>query len=329
MGNIIAFISQAYPPKTKWTPDMMPDLTDKVIIITGGNSGVGKETARELLARNAKIYIGARSAERAGAAIEDLKKITGKGDDRIRFLKLDLTDLRSIKAAVDEFVSRESRLDVLMNNGGVMIMNPDPTSDIERVTSLGLEVQFATTVFGHFYLTQLLLPLLIASAKTSPDGKARVVNISSVSHVFSPSGEKGPVDYETIVDGPALKAAPTARLYSQANSGKILYSFALARRYGDQGIVSVSVHPGSVNTSVFRSTSGFVKKIFDLLFVSPLWYGMLSPCFAATTPDPAAINGKHIIPWARIGSARADHMDVAKQDRLWTWLEEKVKEVAP
>jgi len=216
-----------------------------------------------------------------------------------------------------------------MNSGGMMIVNPDPANDIERVTPLGLEVQFATTVFGHFYLTQLLLPLLIASAKTSPDGKARVLNTSSVAHVFSPTGEKGPVDYETIVDGPALKATSTSQLYSQANSGKILYSFALARRHGEQGIVSVSVHPGAVDTPIFRSTSSFVKRIFDLVFVSPIWYGMLSHCFAATTPDPVAINGKHLIPWARIGPVRADHTDVARQDRLWTWLEEKVKEVAP
>jgi retinol dehydrogenase 12 len=107
---------------------------------------------------------------------------------------------------------------VLMNNGGVMIYKPDPAHDIERVSPAGLEIQFATTAFGHFYLTQLLLPLLIASAKTSPDKKARVVYVSSLSHLFSPTGEKGPIDYDTVVDGPALKATPTAKLYSQAAS---------------------------------------------------------------------------------------------------------------
>ena len=125
-----------------------------------------------------------------------------------------------------------------MNNGGVMIFNPDPASDVERVTPLGLEIQFATAVFGHFYLTQLLLPLLIASAKTSPDGKARVLNISSIGHVFSPTGEKGPVDYETIVDGPVLKATPTAQLYSQANSVRSPYSPQLIPRLADLKVLS-------------------------------------------------------------------------------------------
>jgi len=329
MGNLIAAISQAYPPKPKWTPDLIPDLTDKVIIITGGNSGIGKETARELLAHNAKIYIATRSAARAADAIEELKKATGKGDDRIQFLKLDLTDLGSIKAAADEFTSKESRLDVLMNNGGVMIYNPDPANDIERVSPSGLEIQFATTAFGHFYLTQLLLPLLIASAKTSPDKKARVVYVSSISHLWSPKGEKGPIDYDTIVDGPVLKATPTAQLYSQASSAKILLSSVLARRYADQGIVSVAVHPGAISTPIFRSTTSIIKRIGDLLFLSSPWYGMLSPAFAATTPEPGELNGKYLIPWARVGAVRPDHTDVAKQDQLWTWLEEKVKELAP
>ena len=122
MGNLI---SSTYPPKPKWSSDDIPDLAQKVFLITGANTGIGadlssrffgrllscglpclgKEVARDLLAHNGKVYIAARSAEKAADAIEDLKKTTGKGDDSVQFLKLDLMDLKSVKSAVDEFLS--------------------------------------------------------------------------------------------------------------------------------------------------------------------------------------------------------------------------------
>ncbi|KAF9513047.1 hypothetical protein BS47DRAFT_1013379 [Hydnum rufescens UP504] len=235
---ISSVYAEVFPPKPKWSPDDIPDLSEKVFLITG------KAVAEDLLAHDAKVYIAGRSVERVTEAIEELKKITGKGDDRVKFLKLDLADLKSVKSAVDEFLSKESRLDVLINNAGMVRV---PGTGIDQITPSGLNVEFAVNVLGHFYLTQLLLPILISTAKSSPDGKVRVVNLTSAAHFGSKIGKNGPIDYRTL-EGPQsfLYFA-----YSQSKSGNILFSNELARRYGDQGIVSIAVHPGAIDTRPF------------------------------------------------------------------------------
>ncbi|KAF9524304.1 hypothetical protein CPB83DRAFT_898051 [Crepidotus variabilis] len=135
-----------------------PDLTGRVIIVTGANAGVGKETAKALLSHNAKVYLAARSKEKAEAAIRELKQLTGQEGI---FLKLDLSELSSVKAAAEEFLS------------GVMV----PPHG--QLTSQGYDSQFVTNVLGHFHFTTLLLPALIAGKNTSPNKKARVVTTSS------------------------------------------------------------------------------------------------------------------------------------------------------
>jgi len=173
----IGSFSQIFPPKPTWSVEEVPDQTGKTVIITGGNNGIGKETAKVLLSKGAKVYIASRSEERSQQAIEELKRETGK--ESVFFLKLDLADLVSVKAAAEEFIAKESQLHTLYNNGGVYAV-------IDKLTSQGFDMQFGTNVLGHFYFTKLLLPVLTATAKDAPAGSVRVVNVASLGHYMTP-----------------------------------------------------------------------------------------------------------------------------------------------
>jgi len=245
MGNVASFLQQSFPPKPTWSTSDIPDLTGQVIIVTGGNTGLGFETAKALLLRNAKVYIGARSQGKAEEAIASLKNLTGK---EALFLKLDLADLKAIKAAAEEFLSKEKELHVLYNNGGVM--NPP----IEQLSADGYDLTFGTNVVGPFYFTKLLLPILLATVKTSPDRHTRIVTTSSSAHMFAH------LNFNTFKDGFARKSSSPDFLYGQSKIGNVVVAAELAKRYGDQGIVSISLNPGNIRTDIQKNMTG-IKKV--------------------------------------------------------------------
>ncbi|KAF8815943.1 NAD(P)-binding protein [Phlegmacium glaucopus] len=312
MGVVASLISQCFPPESKFNVQDIPDLSGKVIIVTGANTGIGKETAKALLAHNAKVYIAARNEEKAKSAIDELREQTGK---EAIFLKLDLADLQSIKTAAEDFVSKEKELHVLFNNAGVM-MPP-----VEQVTAQGYDLQFGTNVLGHFYFTKLLLPTLLAAAKTSPDGKARIVNTSSITH-FLASG----LDFNTFKEGTARKKKGTKMLYSQSKLGNIHVSKEFAKRYGEHGIVSISLNPGNIKSDLQRHIPPFASFMMAFtLHQTP--YGALTQLWAGTSPQGTELNGKYLIPWARVGQATSVANDPKLSAELWTWLEEQVKDI--
>ncbi|KAF8965144.1 hypothetical protein BDZ97DRAFT_1918567 [Flammula alnicola] len=310
MGVVLSLINEGFPPKSKFSPADIPDLSGKVIIVTGANTGVGKETTKALLAHNAKVYIAARNPDKAAQAISDLKKETGNA---AIFLKLDLAGLKSIQAAAEEFQSKENELHVLFNNTGVM-MTP-----IDQVTSQGYDLQFGTNVLGHFYFTKLLLPTLLAGAKSSPHGKARVVNTSSAASMFIST-----IDFNTLNDTLARKKKGTGLLYSQSKFANILFSNELAQRYGSQGIVSMSLNPGNLDSDLMRHRSSIETSIVKLILYAPS-YGALTQLWAGTSPEGATLNGKYLIPWAHIGTVSSAAQDFKLVGELWNWLEEQVE----
>ncbi|KAJ6591511.1 hypothetical protein DFH09DRAFT_1137201 [Mycena vulgaris] len=310
---MLDIISQSFPPKTKFTAEDVPDLSGKVCIVTGGNSGVGKETIRVLLNHNAKVYMASRSQEKASTAIEELKKETGK--DAL-FLKLDLGDLKTIKTSAIDFLSKEPELHILFNNGGVM-MPP-----LEDRTADGYDLQFGTNVLGPFFFTKLLLPALLAGAKTSPDGKARVVNTSSGMHLMNK------LDFKAILDDKKRKKAGTQALYALSKFGLVAYSAELARRYGEQGLVITSLHPGVIKTDLHRHMTGALGSVINIMEKTVLHdvsYGALTQLYAGTSVDGAQLNGKYLIPWARVGKPHPDSQDPKLGTELWDWMEEQVK----
>ncbi|KAH7911148.1 hypothetical protein BJ138DRAFT_1151409 [Hygrophoropsis aurantiaca] len=311
MNTLLWVWRELFPPKAQFSANEIPDMSGKVAMVTGANAGIGKETARVLLTKNAKVWIVARDQSKGEAALKELKEKTGKD---AHLLKLNLANLKSIKEAVTEFQSKETRLDVLFNNAGVA-MPPKGW-----LTDDGYDLQFGTNVLGHFYLTKLLAPLLLSTAKISPDGKARVVNTSSNAHWFTG------LHFDTFKEGPARRKMSGALLYGQSKTGNIVFSAELARRYGDQGLVSTSLNPGGIKSDLQRH-NGFIVHLLANTLLYDVSFGALTQLFAGTMPDGASLNGKYLVPWARIGEPRADTQDLQLGRELWTWLEEQVQNV--
>ncbi|KAJ6620241.1 hypothetical protein B0H10DRAFT_2175766 [Mycena sp. CBHHK59/15] len=189
MGNIVA---QMFPPKFQPERDM-PDLSGKITLVTGGNTGIGYQTVKQLLLKNAKVYLAARSEEKAAAAIQKLEEETKK---TALFIQLDLADLPSVRKAAETFLAQEQKLDILFNNGGVMVSPP------EMLTAQNFDLQFGTNVIGHYFLTDLLLPALKASYEESKI-PARVINTSSMGHQFAPSTG---IEFVSLKGGPERDA---------------------------------------------------------------------------------------------------------------------------
>ncbi|KAG1744602.1 uncharacterized protein EDB91DRAFT_1123331 [Suillus paluster] len=312
MGHVWSvYVRELYPPSTQFHASDIPDMSGKVVLVTGGNAGIGKETARVLLTKNAKVYIACRDKAKGEATIRDLKQSTGKD---AFLLQLNLANLKSVKASGEEFLRREPILHVLFNNAGVM------TPPVETLTDDGYDLQFGTNVLGHFYFTKLVMPALIAAAAQSPDGTARVVNTSSNAHWL------GSLDYNTFKDSPARRQKSSMVLYGQSKMGNAIFSAELARQYGSQGIISTALNPGGIKTELARHHGSFTQMIGNMI-LHDISFGPLTQLYAGTTAEGAKLNGKYLIPWARVGNSHPDAQDAQQGSELWNWLEEQVKDV--
>ncbi|KAG5648356.1 hypothetical protein DXG03_004928 [Asterophora parasitica] len=263
-SSIPTIWSQAFPPASAFSVDDIPDLTGKVAIVTGSNTGIGKETVKHLLVHNAKVYLAARSPEKAKEAIEDLRVQTGK---EALFLKLDLADLKSIKAAATEFQEG--------------VMKPP----VDALTADGYDLQMGVNVLGHFYFTKLLLPTLTSTAHNSPEKHVRVLTTSSVMHYF------GALDFNTFKDGPARRRTRKVTLYNQSKYGNLVFAKELGRRYGDQGIVSIAVNPGNIVSDLQRNLV-FPESLTTRWILYPTPMGALTQLWGATSKEGAGFNGK-------------------------------------
>ncbi|KAG8690272.1 hypothetical protein FRC09_012051 [Ceratobasidium sp. 395] len=321
MGNLSSTLEQTFPSEPRWGIDQIPDLAGQVMLVTGGNSGIGYETCKVLLAKNAKVYMAARCAKKANAAISRLKEETN-GKAPI-FLELDLADLQNVRDAAARFTQQESKLHCLFNNGGVF------APPLSALTVEGYDLQFGTNVLGHYLFTKLLLPTMIHTAQESPHagGIARVINVSSILHMSAPSGG---INYETL--GPHPEEASEIRksigpegLYAQSKWGLIAFSNELARRYADKGIVSVALNPGNIRTKILRHvTMGAIMATLADYVQWDCSYGALTQLYAATTMPGADLNGKYLVPWARHDKPRSDTQDPLACRMLWEWLEAQI-----
>ncbi|KAL5520577.1 hypothetical protein ACEPAG_9801 [Sanghuangporus baumii] len=317
MGQTITVVRKLWdesrPPKEKWTAKDIPDLSGKVVIVTGGYTGIGLETVRALLSKNAKVYIAGRNKSKADTAINELKNETGK---EALFIELDLANLKSVKKAAEEFTSKETQLHILFNSGGVMV------PPVDQLTTDGYDLQFGTNVLGHFYFTKLLLPVLLETAKSAPDKHVRVVTTSSSAHLF----QSGPIQYDTLRDSPKRKKLGTQKLYAQSKFGNVLFAKELGKRYADQGIVSTSLNPGNIKSELQRHVPSLQKRLLDLmLFPTPM--GAITQLYAGTAPEAADLNGAYLVPWARVTEPIAHAKDPKAAEDLWSWLEEQVKDI--
>ncbi|EED82668.1 predicted protein [Postia placenta Mad-698-R] len=316
-SRLALLYKENFPPKPRWSVEEIPDLTGKVAIVTGANTGLGFESARILASHGAKVYATARSQEKGTAAVQkindELAKLQNSSGEAV-LLVLSLDDLQSLKRAVDEFTSKETRLDILLNNAGIM-MPPEDTKG-----PMGIDPQFATNVLGPFVLTRLLLPTLLKTTRDSPDGTVRVVNVSSLAHGWCPSGG---IRFDDLSKGSNYLR------YAQSKLGDLVYARELARRYTDQGVISAAVSPGNIDTGLWAHQKGSLLSPNTLVakLKYPVSYGVLTQLYACTSPEVTKEDsGRYFFPWARRGHAlRSEADDPALGTKLWDWCEEQMK----
>ncbi|KAJ7084581.1 NAD(P)-binding protein [Mycena belliarum] len=314
MGTILARLS---PPKFKPARDI-EDLSGKVVLVTGGNAGIGYETVKQLLLKNAKVYVAARSPEKAHDAIKRLEQETKK---TAIFLQLDLADLTSVRKAAETFLAQESKLDILINNAGVMV------PPREQLTAQNYDLQFGTNVVGHFLFTELLIPALTKSHEETKL-PARVVNVSSMGHRLAPGDG---IELATLKGGPERdawlkkKADLSGRwtLYGQSKLGNILVSNYLARKYSDV-LVSCAIHPGFIRTDLFQYGNLFERLGGTLGYPTPL--GAYTQLWAATYATPTEITGQWVMPFGKVQPSWLDKRgrSVALEEKLIAYLKEQV-----
>ena len=227
--------------KENWTVKNIPDLTGKVIIVTGGNSGLGFESVKAFAEKGAEVILASRSVEKG----EEAKKAMGEVKGNILVLHIDLMDFSSIKSFTEKFQQKYNRLDVLLNNAGIMTTPYFLTKD-------GLEAQMGTNHFGHFALTGQLFELI----KNTPN--SRVVNVSSMAH------KQGKMDFENLLFENGLGYSPI-KSYGRSKLSNLLFTYELQRKFERAGINSIAVaaHPGVSNTNLFQYLED--KMIFKIL----------------------------------------------------------------
>jgi NAD(P)-dependent dehydrogenase (short-subunit alcohol dehydrogenase family) len=273
-------------------------MTDKTVLITGGNSGIGLCIAHELAQRGATVALACRNQAKAAAARHEILQRTPGA--KVELHELDLASFDKIRRFATAFSAKHGKLDALINNAGGIITKQQFTAD-------GFEMQFGANYLGPFMLTHLLLPLLQAAGDEGGPGQgdARIVHLASIAHTV------GRMKLHTAKGRKPYFAFPS---YAQSKLGNLMFSNALARRL-PKGITSQALHPGGVASAFYRDIPGW-----QYLFLKPFLIGpepaarlvtklALDPSFKGKTGDYFSVQHPKII----TGLAR----DVARQDELY------------
>jgi NAD(P)-dependent dehydrogenase (short-subunit alcohol dehydrogenase family) len=282
-------------------------MQGKVVVITGGNAGIGKEAAVVLAQRGATVAITARDAARGAAALADIRQRAGRTDDSVAVLPLDLSSFASTRALAADLLDRYDRLDVLLNNAGLVLRD-------RRETAEGFEMTFGVNHLGHFLLTGLVLDRLRATPG------ARVVNVSSHAH----KGARNGLDFDDLQSTRRYRAFA---VYSRTKLANILFTRELARRLDGSGVTANALHPGLVASSFGRDGDigrlGDIGMIFTRPFAINSEQGALTSIYLASSPDPEGITGQYWYKCALSTPSRAAQDDDAAR-RLWTVSEELI-----
>ena len=294
------------------------DLSGRVAVVTGASGGLGKETARALAERGARVTLTVRDLEKGEQAAREIRDATG--NDAVDLVELELASPRSVRAAAKELLARHPAINLLVNNAGIMACPLDRTAE-------GYELQFATNHLGHFLLTCLLVPSLRAGAP------ARVVNLTSAGHRFSP------VVFDDVHF--ERRAYDKWESYGQAKTANILFSVELTKRLAADGITSNAVHPGGIMTDLGRHLDE--DDVKELMSRAPKggfkWKtvesGAATSTWAATSPELEGRGGLYLedcnvgIPKTsdeQEGGYMEYAVDPAAAERLWVVSEQMVGE---
>ncbi|RFU29460.1 hypothetical protein B7463_g6862, partial [Scytalidium lignicola] len=314
-------------PRTKDRSLTLPDLSGKVYIVTGGNAGIGQQTVFQLAQKNARVYIGCRSAAKGEAAIKSIRQQLPNAD--LRILVLDHMDLSSVVHAANELKHKETKLHGLINNAGIMAV------PFEISKKDGYESQWQTNYLAHWLLTYHLLPLLLSTSREEQkSGSVRLVDVTSMGHAISPP--KMGIDFNDIN---LTKGTPFSR-YSMSKLGNILHAKYLNTLYGpvrtqkDEAgeMWTAAVHPGNVYTNLNFNASGMIPfpklmaRTFKVLGVYiPVEDAAYSSVFCiASEGFKKEMSGEYFVPVAKIGKASAHATDAELAKKLWDWTVEEM-----
>ena len=245
----------------------MGDLDGRTFLITGANTGIGRETARALAARGARLHLACRSQDAGRRTIDEISAQTGNRE--LELLALDLGDLESVRRCADAFLSTGEPLHVLINNAGL--------AGAHGMTASGFEIAFGTNHVGPFLLTSRLLDRLQSSAP------ARIVNVASVAHYNAPG-----IDWEAIRK--RTRSFTGMREYSTSKLANVLHAQELARRLDGAGVTTYALHPGTIASDIWRRVPWPVRPLMTRRMQSPE-QGARTSLYCATSPDVAGETG--------------------------------------
>lgn len=271
-----------------------------VAVITGANSGMGKAVSAELARTGATVVMVCRNKERGEAAAEEVRNTTG--NPAVDLMLCDLGRLSSIESFCTSFSEKYSRLDVLINNAGVILPGRHETSD-------GFELQFGVNHLGHFLLTNRLIGLIMASAPS------RIINVSSGAHKI------GNIHFEDIN---LEKKYKIWRAYGQSKLANVLFTYKLAEHLKGTGVTANCLHPGAVSTNMgINRETGFGKSVSRLLkpFFQTPEQGAETTIYLATSSDVKGITGKYFYQ-KKVASSSKKSQDKELADKLWKRSEE-------
>lgn len=297
------------------------DLKGRTVLVTGGYSGLGQETARAMAAKGAHVILSGRDATKLSATADAIAEGTGA---KVDTLVCDLASLDSVRKAAAEANDRFEKIDLLINNAGVMACDDAKTAD-------GFEMQFGTNHIGHFLLTNLLMPLV------EKGDHPRIVNLSSRGHHIAP------VDF----DDPNFENRPYEKWqsYGQSKTANVLFAVGLEARLADKGIHSYALHPGGIHTNLGRHMTeedmqnlmARIQKAAEERGEKPdpfktIPQGAATTCWVATAEELEGAGGLycedcHVADEDNEdtgGGVRSYAIDKDKAERLWTMSEEMV-----
>jgi NAD(P)-dependent dehydrogenase (short-subunit alcohol dehydrogenase family) len=299
----------------KWTAADIPDQTGRVAVITGANTGLGYETAMALAAHGAHVVLAVRNLDKGKEAADLIAK--RNADATVTLQELDLTSLDSIRAAADQLHAAHDRIDLLINNAGVMWTPKQLTKD-------GFELQFGTNHLGHFALTGLLLDRLV------PIAGSRVVTVSSIGHRLRAGIHFDDLQWE--------RRYSRVGAYGQSKLANLLFTYELQRRLAPRGTtIAVAAHPGGSRTELTRNLPPLAARVTSV--IEPLFQdaamGALPTLRAAT--DPGVLGGQYYGPdgfgeqrgYPKVVASSDQSHDVELQKRLWAVSEKLTGVVYP
>jgi len=273
-----------------------PQLSGKVCLITGANAGIGKTTALGLARLGATVVMLSRDAQRGEAARAEVEAKTGNKNVRVAIC--DLASQKSIRDFAARFVKENDRLDVLINNAGVLMPKRSITED-------GIETTFAINHMAYFMLTDLLLDMLKKSAPS------RIVCVASAAHTY------GHID---LTDLQGHRKYSSFAAYANSKLANILFTRELARKLAGTGVTANCVHPGAVATSLFRGLPKFLEAIIKVVTINPE-RGARTSIYVAASPEVDGVTGKYFVR-SKVATPSREAQDDELARKLWVVSEE-------